>query len=238
MKVLLYSGGMDSWLIDKLWKPDLKVYVNINGDYSKEEIKRLPSDVKIIDFSFLGEQELENKFVPLRNLYFLMMASHLGDELCLGATAGDGSKDKCLDFLIDTEKTLNNLWHDKKINKDIKIEKKFVKMSKSEIIDEYLKSGGNIDEIKQNTFSCYTPKDNNECFECYPCFRKFAILYSKGCNYSYEEKKKMWEFIRSYIIPTKEEGGYPGTYYTDRGEESTHLIKAIELLKEEFKNDR
>lgn len=22
-KVLLYSGGMDSWLIDKIWKPDV-----------------------------------------------------------------------------------------------------------------------------------------------------------------------------------------------------------------------
>lgn len=26
-KVLLYSGGMDSWLIDKIWKPDVKLYV-------------------------------------------------------------------------------------------------------------------------------------------------------------------------------------------------------------------
>lgn len=24
-KVLLYSGGMDSWLIDKIWKPDVKL---------------------------------------------------------------------------------------------------------------------------------------------------------------------------------------------------------------------
>ncbi len=36
------------------------------------------------------------------------------------------------------------------------------------------------------------------------------------------------------IIPTKEQGGYQGTYYTDRGEESKDLIKAVNLLKGEF----
>ena len=49
-KVLLYSGGVDSWLINKLWKPDIKLYININGAYNKEEIKHLPPDVIIIDF--------------------------------------------------------------------------------------------------------------------------------------------------------------------------------------------
>ena len=34
-KVLLYSGGMDSWLIDKLWKPDIRLYVDMNTRYSK-----------------------------------------------------------------------------------------------------------------------------------------------------------------------------------------------------------
>lgn len=233
-KVLLYSGGMDSWLIDKIWKPDIKIYVDINGDYSKEEIKRLPEDVKVIDFSYLGTTEYENKFVPLRNLYFLMLASNYGDEICLGATAGDwGNKDKTPEFLEESEKMLNYLWDDKKCKKEIKINKEFVYKSKTELIDEYLKQGGTLEEIKESTFSCYTPIDNKECFNCYPCFRKFALLYSKGCKYSDETKKQMWEYIKKNIIPTKEEGGYQGTYYTDRGEESKYLIKCVEELKKE-----
>ena len=72
MKVLLYSGGMDSWLIDKIWKPDVKIYIDIEGSYSKEEIARLPKDVKIVKLP-IGIYEQENKFVPLRNLYFLMV---------------------------------------------------------------------------------------------------------------------------------------------------------------------
>ena len=38
-KVLLYSGGMDSWLIDKIWKPDVKLYVDMGTKYSQPQIR-------------------------------------------------------------------------------------------------------------------------------------------------------------------------------------------------------
>lgn len=63
-KVLLYSGGMDSWLIDKIWKPDVKLYVDMNTKYSQEEIKRLPSDV-IIDKLDLSKWEREGKIISI-----------------------------------------------------------------------------------------------------------------------------------------------------------------------------
>ena len=234
-KVLLYSGGLDSWLIDKLWKPDVKVYVNIHGAYNAEEIKRLPKDVVVVDFPFLADKELPNKFVPLRNLYFLMIGSHYGDVVCLGATAGDwGNKDKTPGFLAEAEKMLAYLWSDKKCNKKVSVEQGFVNVSKAELIKRYLAQGGTLEEIRGSTFSCYTPVDGHECMECYPCFRKFALLYALGCEYPLETRRKMWEYVRANIIPTKEQGGYQGTYYTDRGEESNYLIKAVELLKREF----
>ena len=40
-KVLLYSGGMDSWLIDKIWQPDKKIYINMHTRYSEQEIKKI-----------------------------------------------------------------------------------------------------------------------------------------------------------------------------------------------------
>ena len=236
-KVLLYSGGLDSWLIDKIWKPDIKLYIDIKGSYSSEEIRRLPPDVKVVDFPLLGKFEADDKFIPLRNLYFLMIASNYGNELCIGAVAGDGSKDKNKEFLDRTDDMLNYLWHDKKINKDIVICKDFITKSKSEILDIYLSQNNNIDIVRNNTFSCYSPKDGKECFDCYPCFRKFALLFSKGASYSYEERKSIWNYVKNNVIPTKEEGGYPGTYYTDRGEESKVLIYAVEKLKEEFSNE-
>ena len=72
-KVLLYSGGMDSWLIDKLWKPDIRLYVDMNTRYSKEEMKRLPDDT-IIERLDLSKWEREDKIIPLRNMYLIGMA--------------------------------------------------------------------------------------------------------------------------------------------------------------------
>ena len=235
MKVLLYSGGMDSWLIDKIWKPDVKLYIDIHGEYSEAEKSRLPADVQIIDFSVLGQFELANRFVPMRNLYFLMLASHYGNEICLGATAGDwGNNDKTPEFLNNAEAIIQNLWQDKKANKRVSIEKGFVFRSKSNLIDTFLWGGGKVQTLKEETFSCYSPIDGHECLSCYPCFRKFALLYCRGAEYSQEEKERMWAYVKSQIIPTKEQGGYQGTYYTDRGEESEDLIKAVEMLRQEM----
>ena len=96
-KVLLYSGGMDSWLIDKIWKPDIKLYLDMNTAYSQDEIKRLPSDV-IVNKLDLSMWEREDKIIPLRNMYMIGIATNYGDEICLGATAGDRVLDKSLEF--------------------------------------------------------------------------------------------------------------------------------------------
>lgn len=105
-KILLYSGGLDSWLINKLWKPDIKLY--INSSYSNEKILKLAKDVKIIK-SPLGQfEDKETKFVPLKSLYFLMIASNYGDNLCLRATAEDcGRMNKRQEFLDMTDNIIN-----------------------------------------------------------------------------------------------------------------------------------
>lgn len=237
-KVLLYSGGMDSWLIDKLWQPDVKIYVNIDGIYSKDEIARLPEDVKVVDFGLLSEFELPNRFVPLRNLYFLMIASHFGDEICLGATSGDGGVDKSPVFMQKAEEMIAWLWSDKKSGRTepVRIERRFISMSKAQMIQAYLDMGGSVDEIKESTFSCYSPigETHSECMSCYPCFRKYALLKSFGAQYTEDEMRRVWDYVRTQVIPTRDEGGYDGTYYTDRGDESIYLVKAVDELKELF----
>lgn len=237
MKVLLYSGGMDTWLIDKLWKPDKKIYIDIGGKYNEAEKQRLGNDVEVLPFPLLGRFEQKDSYVPMRNLYFLMIASHFGDTICLGATSGDGGADKNIDFLYSAETTINMLLKDKKVGRKISVEKQFIKMSKADLIKKYLKNGGTADEIKEKSFSCYSPVNNQECGECYPCFRKFALLSYFGAIYTKEQRKKMWKYVEKNIIPTKEQGGYNGTYYTDRGEESLYLIACVERLKKEFSHD-
>ena len=108
-KVLLYSGGMDSWLIDKIWKPDVKLYVDMGTKYSQEEIKRLPADV-VVEKLDLSKWERGDKIIPLRNMYLIGIATNYGNEICLGATAGDRVLDKSPVFADIYEQLLNYLY--------------------------------------------------------------------------------------------------------------------------------
>ena len=53
-KVLLYSGGMDSWLINKLEKPDVKLFVDLGTKSTQGEIKKLDKDVIVFPLKDLG----------------------------------------------------------------------------------------------------------------------------------------------------------------------------------------
>lgn len=236
-KVLLYSGGADSWLIDKLWKPDVKLYVNIHGEYNESEIKRLPKDVIIMEAPFLGElEEPETHFVPLRNLYFIMMASHYGDNICLGATKGDFNRlDKTPEFLEKTQALLRyTLGKQRGIFEDSKItlETKFVNMYKHEIIREYLDKGGNIKDLAEQSFSCYTPVDAKECMYCRSCFKKYAEMTYFGYRYPESIDKQMFEYVKSEILPFNKNGGH--SFFDDRGAEGNVWYSAVVNLFNKF----
>lgn len=233
-KVLLYSGGVDSWLIDKLWKPDIKLYININGSYSQEELRRLPPDTIIFDCPLGQFEEKDTKYVPLRNLYFLMIASNYGDTVCLGATSGDyGAIDKRPEFLHQAENIINYCLGKQSVSegKLITVEQQFVTMSKYDLVQKYLDQGGTIEEVINNTFSCFDPQNGVECLNCKPCFRKFMLGYYFNYPYSEEQKIKMIQYIKKHVIP-KEEG--KGTYYKDRIGEGPYLEIGVKKLLNEF----
>lgn len=234
-KVLLYSGGMDSWLIDKLWKPDKKIYIDIHGSYSHEEIERLPKDVEIIDLP-IGIYEQESKHVPLRNLYFLMIASNYGDELCLGATAGDrGAKDKTPEFFAKTEELINFLLGKQSkvpVGRHIHIETKYMNMYKNEIVDEYLRNGGSLQALYEQSFSCYTPDHGNPCFNCRPCFRKYVCLAYRGFEFPKEQRQKMYNFVKTIIVPRSK--NKDATYYSERASEGEEAKVVVADLYKEF----
>ena len=123
---------------------------------------------------------------------------------------------------------------DKKVRRRVKVCHDFIHVPKTTLLQRYIEQGGTIQEVKEQTFSCYTPIAGHECMSCYPCFRKFAILFSHGAQYDDDTLRTMWKYIETQIIPTTEEGGYQGTYYTDRGEESIWLSKAVDDMKRRF----
>ena len=72
--------------------------VKIGSRYEDKEnlfLKRQCNDLQISDrlvtedLGFLGKFENANAFVPLRNMYFLMIGSHYGDRVMLSALKGE-----------------------------------------------------------------------------------------------------------------------------------------------------
>lgn len=226
-KVLLYSGGMDSWLISKIWNPDIKLYIDINSSYSKEEIKRLPKDV-VLENLDLSKWEREDKIIPLRNLFFAMIGSFYGDEICLGATAGDRVLDKSPEFAKMSSQLLSFLyskqhWTDER---SIRINVDFKNNSKTMLVKKYKENGGDLDEAFNESFSCYCPDDKgNECWNCKPCFRKWVAFKNNGYNCPKEFEDKVVYYIEKEILPLIVSGNY------GRAQEEQEILNALDLVK-------
>ena len=179
-RVLMYSGGMDSWIIDKLWKPDVKVFVNFHTKGSEEEIKRLPSDVIVKDFDIKEfEVQDEHKLLPMRNLLLAIIGTYYGDEVCLGSIGGSVHRDNNNEFARKTTDLLNYLYEEQ--NRKVNIVLPYCNTSKTELVKLYKDAGGDLEKAYNESFSCYTPDENgNECGECISCKQKIEAFKNNG----------------------------------------------------------
>ena len=216
-KVLLYSGGMDSWLMSKLWKPDVKLYVNMHTRYSENEIRKIKEsedDVTFVDFP-LGQWERDDAIVPLRNLYLCMVACNVtGSEdvkILIGATAGDRVLDKSYEFVDKANDLLNYLYtpqHWIPEGKNVNICISYKSWTKSDLLQKYKEQGGDLEEAFTKSFSCYNPVDGHECWQCKPCFRKFVSFACVGYEFPEDVAATCCKYIEREILPQIEAGTY------------------------------
>lgn len=195
-KVLLYSGGMDSWLIDKLWKPDVRLFFDIGTGNNKQELERVKKrgDVEIIHLPLAQfEQKDNNYYLPLRNLHFVLYAAHYGDVICVGATGSSTHRDKNEVFSRLCENNINYLLEEDGTS-PIKVVMRYRGKSKTEILAEYLSQGGDIQKCYDETFSCYNPGPHGEpCMDCTSCLSKFTAFYNNGYRFDEATTNKFIE---------------------------------------------
>ena len=235
-KILLYSGGLDSWLISRLWNPDIKLYVDMQSKYSEKEIDNLKNnkeDFELIKFP-LGQWERDDAIIPLRNLYLIMVAcNHTNSEdieICIGATHGDRSLDQSLKFAKDAENLMNYLYapqHWIPNGKKVNVVMPYKDYTKTELLKEFIEKGGDIDEAFKQSFSCYTPINGEPCWECKPCWRKVISFMLNGYKFDKEVKNKVRRIIEKEIEPEIIAGNY------GRGKEDQEILDALKLLREE-----
>lgn len=187
VKILLYSGGMDSYLIRQLWNPDLCFYVNVESQYAVRELESLrnlgfiPDPVKVVRGAPLSRYERKDSIIPYRNIYMVLAALNEFErrcpiessiheqrvQICLGATKGDRVYDKSLEFVYQMSEMLSFLslpqhWTGNK-RRRVEVVIPYKDFTKKQLLSLYLK--GITDDEREmrlqmawkESLSCYNP---------------------------------------------------------------------------------
>ena len=180
--VLLYSGGMDSLIIDHLLKPDVLLNISMNSAYDARERESFPDKeiVYLDNVIDLGRYERDDAIVANRNAHLVLLASHYGETIWLGSVHGDRSFDKDEAFYGHMETLLNHMWQEQHWTEERKfsISSPFKDRTKTDLVDEYLIKGGTPQELLQS-YSCYEGEEKH-CGHCKACFRKWVALENNG----------------------------------------------------------
>ena len=240
IKVLLYSGGMDSWLIKELWKPDLSLYVATGSKYSAEEEGRV--DVPVVDFLDLSDYERADYIIPYRNVYLCLAALNEVErrwplekwksrsrvvQICLGATAGDRVLDKSEEFaerLGGLLTYLSSPQHWTGGNKQrVEIVLPYKHYTKRQLLRKYK---GDMLSAWLGSFSCYSPDSSGRpCGKCKACARKTVAFTLEGfVDREYVELAREY-FEESGILKQIADGVY------GRAEEEKEILEFMKITE-------
>jgi len=188
--VLLFSGGMDSLMINTLLRPDILLNVNMNSTYDARERETFPNLIsefkqgenyiyldKELD---LGIYERDDAIVPNRNAHLVLLASHYGETIWLGSVNGDRSFDKDEIFYHHMETLLNHMWQKQHWTEERRftVSSPFKDRTKTDLVEEYLMKAGQP-QFLLDSYSCYEG-DQKHCGHCKACFRKWVALENNG----------------------------------------------------------
>lgn len=243
--VLLASSGMDTYIINRIINPDILLFINNKSKYSDVERtwllrNKFPNLVILDDFINMSEIELDNFIVPLRNLYFISIATYFGDNIVLGATYGDRSTDKDFIFQDKINDLLRYIYSESHWceARNITLNLQFKDWTKQDLIKEFVRINKNnniskevsVAELALNSFSCYSPVGEEQCNRCKPDIRKFlSILGATGIDTSkyYSTSPREYfteEVIEQWIADLKNPINW-------RGRESEEVLDTLKRMR-------
>jgi len=194
MRILLYSGGIDSliaWYY--LGKPQ-RLYVDLGTRYSRKEFDSLeeysPNSGSVLYRAHKGwgRYETEDAWVPMRNMLLIMVAASEGaDYIYLVAQKGEQSiPDRKPEFFTRVQ-TFVSEQHDR----PIMVSPVFPDMDKVAMVHWYMSQGLPIRDLIK-AFSCYS--SDAPCGQCSACWRKFIALEANGirCEQIFNHDIRAW----------------------------------------------
>ena len=206
-KVLLSSGGMDSFLLAH--EPELKgaihVFVNIRQKYLDKEIVAAEKVAYLAGARFAVVRSLNmsiyehpSGIIPFRNAELILCAAQQGNQIYLGVIADEINSDKSVEFCTAMEQVLN-ISHKKQYwteGVDYSIRTPFRHYSKTQLLERYFANGGRMGDVLQSV-SCYDGGAMH-CGRCASCFKRWVALVNvTTCNnwdiWGYAADPYMWQ---------------------------------------------
>jgi len=207
--VILYSGGLDSFIMKKLaeskgYETKL-VHFDIGQGYSKKEMDAIHNsgyDVEIRKVDWLRpQQELSGKqennsgniFIPGRNLILSSLAAsiYLPDEVHMGGLKGEdhaGATDKTKTFIDKTNDTWSYVYSPFDTIPKLVFPLVDQNWGKFEAVKWLYENDHATKEEILSTSSCLSDSESKNCGTCVVCCRRKYIFKQLGFEEEYENE--------------------------------------------------
>lgn len=193
-RILAYSGGLDSYLVARLWPCEVLVFCSLGQRYAIREIQAIndlaanapPHGELIFDHSLqLGPWErFSDSIIPLRNLLIAAACTRYGDTIVTGTLAGEINHDKTPDFFRAAAEVMTicyrpSYWCE---GREIRFDNPASGLTKAGLIRLATERG--IDPRDwSHTVSCYSP--HGFCGRCGSCFKRWVAHEVNGIREDY-----------------------------------------------------
>lgn len=183
VKVILNSGGMDSYFVARENPGVRSVFVDIGQKYVDKErasAQRIASEFGLEHIEVKGAQiaqfEHESGIIPLRNAELILCAGQYGDDILLGILANEVNSDKSPEFLRAMECVMTiscrpQYWSR---GRQFRIHTPLGTRSKTTLVREVWEDTRDLSGLLA-TVSCYDG-GSEHCGECPSCFKRWVAL--------------------------------------------------------------
>lgn len=215
MNVLLYSGGLDSFIAYHLLREDgsdwLPVYVDMGTRYSDKELAALDDTLvpyTVLKLRDIGAYEQENAFLPQRNMMLLtfVQGAFNADRIALAAVRGEYSRDKHEQFFKLASQVLSYTG-----GKPVECFSPLLRMTKTKALRTYLKHGHSVERLA-TTVSCYDAR-HRACGACMSCYRRWVAYENNGLEQEWAFPP--WQWIKRNHSPVATLRGLPASQILD-----------------------
>ena len=202
-RVILVSGGVDSTLAwdyynyhsSEEWH-NIPVFIDYGQPYARTEratvLDIFGSRVDMIEVPIITESHDRDKpFVPARNMTLasIVASRYAPDEIIMAGLKDDVVVDKNPKAFEMMSGILSQF-----SEKFIMVLSPFWHLTKGQVVEEFLKSGGDRKLLKK-TFSCYSGGAEH-CNDCPACFRRFVSLQSNGIDVDPPSMRIVEKYLR------------------------------------------